>query len=98
MKTTSAVKSLHEHIIALAKNSPKDKALLSCNEKGEILEEITFAELSERIESAGNYLAGLSLKSGDRVALAFGNSAELLILSWASWGMGVVTVPLDIKR
>lgn len=98
METTSAVKSLHEHIVSLAKSNPKRTALLSCNEKGEILEEITFAELSEKIESAVNYLVSLSLKSGDRVALAFSNSAELLILSWASWSMGVVTVPLDIKR
>ena len=98
MASTISIKSLHEHIVSLAKNSPEKTALISCNEVGKILHEITFAELSERIESAGNYLAGLSLKSGDRVALAFGNSAELLILSWASWGMGVVTVPLDIKR
>ncbi|MCR4280895.1 MAG: long-chain fatty acid--CoA ligase, partial [Candidatus Kaiserbacteria bacterium] len=98
METTSVIKSLHEHIVSLAKTAPERTALLSCNEEGKVLEEITFAELSEKIESAGNYLAGLSLKSGDRVALAFSNSAELLILSWASWSMGVVTVPLDIKR
>ena len=98
MASTTSIKSLHEHIVSLAKNSPEKTALISCNEVGKILHEITFAGLSERIESAGNYLAGLSLKSGDRVALAFGNSAELLILSWSAWSMGIATVPLDIKR
>ncbi|MDO8481728.1 MAG: class I adenylate-forming enzyme family protein [bacterium] len=98
MQTIATVKNLHEHIVFLAKKVPDKTALLTCNEEGKILEEITFAQLSGHIESAASYLSGLSLKSGDRVALAFGNSAELLILSWAAWSTGIVTVPLDIKR
>ena len=92
------IKDLHEHIASLAGNNPDKTALMSCGAEGEILKEITFEELLHKIESAADYLHGLSLKEGDRVALAFGNSAELLILSWAAWSAGITTVPLDVKR
>ena len=98
METAAPIKNLHEHIVSLAKQNPKKTALLSCGAEGKILGEITYGELSRQVESTANYLHKLSLKSGDRVALAFNNSAELLILSWAAWSAGIVTVPLDIKR
>lgn len=98
METIASVKNLREHIVLLAKNAPQKTALLACSAEGKISDEITFAELSAKIESAARYLCGLPLQSGDRVALAFGNSAELLILSWAAWSAGIATVPLDVKR
>jgi len=73
-------------------------ALMACDTEGTIAEEITYGELAEKIEVAASYLRGLGLKKGDRVALAFKNSPALLILSWAAWASGVVTVPMDTKR
>src|SRR3989344_4726789 len=98
MTKHSAVNSLRDRIFSLAEQTPKKIALISCDAEGKVLEEITYSTLSKRIEEAAQYLSDLSLKKGDRVALAFRNSPELLILSWAAWSMGIVTVPLDIKR
>ena len=92
------VKSLYEHIVSLAEKTPARLALLSCDQEGKILSEISFKELAKEIESAAAYLFGLGLKKGDRIALAFKNSAELLVISWAAWSSGIITVPLDTKR
>ena len=73
-------------------------ALMACDTEGAIAEEITYGELAEKIEAAAVYLRSLGLQRGDRVALAFKNSPALLILSWAAWASGVVTVPMDTKR
>ena len=73
-------------------------ALVACDQEGTITEEITYEELAKNIEAAASYLHGLGLKKGDRVALAFKNSPALLILSWAAWASGIVTVPMDTKR
>src|SRR3989338_6682654 len=98
METTPPIKSLREHIVALAKKDPKKMALVACDQEGTITEEITYEELAKNIEAAASYLHGLGLKKGDRVALAFKNSPALLILSWAAWASGIVTVPMDTKR
>ena len=98
METPTSIKNLHEHIASLAKAQPKKTALLSCDGEGAILEEITYKALLEKIDAAAVYLTGLGLTKGDRVALAFGNSTELLIISWAAWVTGIVTVPMDTKR
>ncbi len=95
---TSIKKSLHEHIVSLAKKNPEKMALLACDQEGTVVEEITYEGLAKKIEQAATYLEGLGLKKGDRVALAFKNSPTLLILSWAAWASGIVTVPMDTKR
>jgi long-chain acyl-CoA synthetase len=86
------------HLASLATTNPSKAALLSCDAEGNITEEISRQVLCERIDAAASYLSELSLKPGDRVALSFKNSPELLILSWAAWALGIVTVPLDTKR
>ena len=91
-------KSLREHILALSKKDPEKVALLQCDETGVVVAKIRYQELAEKIEAAAAYLQGLGLAQGDRVALAFKNSPELLILSWAAWASGIVTVPMDTKR
>src|SRR3989344_4688007 len=98
METTLPIRSLYGHIATLAKAQPKKTALLSCDGEGAILEEITYEALLQKITAAASYLLGLGLTKGDRVALAFGNSTELLIISWAAWATGIVTVPMDTKR
>src|SRR3989338_5319771 len=92
------IKNLREHISSLAQKSPDKAALIGCDEEGNVVKRLTYRELSRLIESAAVYLSGLGLKKGDRVALAFKNSPELLILSWAAWASGIVTVPMDTKR
>src|SRR3990167_8324844 len=92
------IKNLHEHIVSLAKKEPKKMALMACDTEGAIAEEITYGELAEKIEAAAVYLRSLGLQRCDRVALAFKNSPALLILSWAAWASGVVSVPMDTKR
>jgi long-chain acyl-CoA synthetase len=92
------IKNLHEHIVSLAKKNPEKMALVACDAEGTIVEESTYGELAKNIEVAAAYLRGLGLRRGDRVALAFKNSPALLILSWAAWATGIVTVPMDTKR
>ena len=92
------IKSLHQHIFELSGKYPDKVALVGCDEKGDIVTRITYDGLSRVMQAAATYLFGLGLKRGDRVALAFKNSPELLILSWAAWAVGIVTVPIDTKR
>jgi carnitine-CoA ligase len=92
------VKNLYEHIVSVAEHSPSRAALLDCDHEGKTLRELSFKELAQEIQSAAEYLCGLGLKKGDRVALAFKNSSDLLIISWAAWCVGIITVPLDSKR
>src|SRR3989344_8293396 len=94
----TSIKSLYEHIEALAKAQPKKVALVGTDEKGNTTEEITYEQLLEKLEAAAGELRGLSLQKGDRIALAFRNSPALLIWSWAAWASGIVTVPMDTKR
>lgn len=92
------IHNLRAHIVSMAMNNPRKEILLVCDSKGVVSKTITREELSQRIEAGVAYLYARGLASGDRVALAFHNSAELLILSWAAWSCGIVTVPLDTKR
>src|SRR3989344_4285334 len=92
------IESLQNHIVFLSIENPKKVALLQCNEDAQIVKEITYEVLAQEIEKAAGYLAELGLKKENRVALAFKNSPELLILSWAAWASGIVTVPMDTKR
>jgi len=90
--------SLHEHIVSLAEKTPKKIALVGVDEKGSVVEKITYADLLEKITVAAAELKSLGLQKGDRIALAFRNSPALLIWSWAAWATGIVTVPMDTKR
>src|SRR3989338_5352113 len=93
------IRSLKDHIFELAETQPSKPALLSCSQEGETEKTYTFLDLKNEIVSAGNWLQkGLGLVKGDVLALALPNSAELLLLSWSAWALGIVTVPLDMKR
>lgn len=96
MKTV--ITSLHKHIFLLSKVQPNKLALITCDERGETISYISYKELHQRIEEMAQYLQAIGLVSNDRVALALPNCAEFLIVSWAAWSIGVITVPLDIKR
>src|SRR3989344_3285823 len=92
------MRSFHGHLAALATANPEKEALLACDIEGAVTETISRAALLKKIRTAALYMRNRGVHTGDRVALAFGNCADLLILSWAAWSMGVVTVPLDTKR
>src|SRR3990167_8483028 len=98
MNPVNMPESLHEHIVSLAEKTPKKIALVGVDEKGSVVEKMTYADLLEKITVAASELKGLGLQKGDRIALAFRNSPALLIWSWAAWASGVVTVPMDTKR
>src|SRR3989344_6166623 len=98
MSVSLPIKSLREHIAALAQKYSDNAALVGWEEEGNVRRRLTYRELSRSLELAAAYLADLGLKKGDRVALAFKNSPELLVLSWAAWASGVVSVPMDTKR
>lgn len=90
--------SLYEHFVDCAREAPAKPALLACDREGNIVDEISRIDLLTRIEGAAAYLHSRGLAMGDTIALELGNSAQLLILSWAAWGLGIITVPLDMKR
>src|SRR3989338_3209231 len=98
MDTKSLPKSLHEHIASLAAEYPDKAALVGVDEKGNVVEKITYSDLLEKITAAASELKGLGLVKGDRIDLAFRNSPALIIWSWAAWATGIVTVPMDTKR
>ena len=98
MEKNGLIASPHTHIEALSRSQPEHLALVGCDENGKTIEEISYGELPKRTETAAQYLRSLGLEKGDRVALAFRNSVDLLILNWAAWSSGIITVPLDVKR
>ena len=90
--------NLFGHISSLAQNQPNKIALLEADKEGKIQETITYKELKDRIEHAAFWLIENGLKDKDILALAMPATEDFLILSWACWNIGIITVPLDIKR
>ena len=94
-----AITNLYQHITRLAQEHSQKPALLSCNNEGDIEKIYTFQELQQEIDKVGCWLnQELSLKEGDTLGLALPNSAEFLLISWAAWSTGIITVPLDLRR
>ncbi len=56
---------------------------------------LSFAELDARANRAAQWLIGLGLREGDRVALLLRNEAAMLELSFAAQRAGLYYVPLD---
>ena len=93
------MKNLYAHISELAKKQPDRAALFSCGPDGRALKQYTYKELKEHIERIASWFENdLGLQKGEVIGIAMPNSVDLLMLSWAAWAMGIVTVPLDIKR
>ncbi|MDO8577362.1 MAG: class I adenylate-forming enzyme family protein [Candidatus Wildermuthbacteria bacterium] len=93
------IQNLKDHIFELAERRPQDKALLACDQEGEAEKTYTYQELKEEIIKTASWLQySLGLRKGDALGLALPNSIELVLLSWSAWALGIVTVPLDMKR
>ena len=86
-----------ERIRELALRDPERVALVRCDLDGKVVEEISRKELLQKITETAAALQ-TSAQPGERIALATGATIDTLILSWAAWAAGVVTVPLDTKR
>ena len=66
---------------------------------GDIGKTHTYRQLKSAIEDIALKLRyELKLQPGDALGLAMPNSVELLMVSWAAWAAGIITVPLDIRR
>ncbi len=92
------IHNLFDHISSLAQHQPNKIALLSANKEGNIYETIACKELAEKVAYAAFWLMQKGLKDKDVLALAMPSSIDFLILSWACWSIGIITVPLDLKR
>lgn len=90
--------NLYSNILYFSKEYQTFPAIISYDDNGRISEEISYSKLKEKIEIFATFLLNLHLTSGDSFAIALRNSPELLLLSWAAWSIGIVTVPLDLKR
>lgn len=98
MRMIDSPKNMHALFDSLARDNPDTFVLFSCTPEGVITEKISYNQLEKKVHNFASYLLALGLKKNDRVALAFSNSTDLLILSWAAWSIGIITVPLDTKN
>jgi len=71
---------------------------LASDKEGNLEQKTSAAGLKDNIESIASWLLGQGLQEKDSIALGIGNSVHFLQISWAAWSIGVVTVPLDLKR
>ncbi|MEC9460081.1 MAG: AMP-binding protein, partial [SAR324 cluster bacterium] len=58
-------------------------------------EEVTYGQLSERVNQSGNALKNLGLNSGDRLLMMVKDSSEFFYLFWGAIKAGIVPVPLN---
>lgn len=58
-------------------------------------EEVTYAQLAERVNRAGNALAGLGLKRGERVLMVVKDCPAFFYVFWGAIKAGIVPVPLN---
>src|SRR5690348_13149376 len=56
-------------------------------------EDVTYAELAERVNRAGNALLGLGLKPGDRLLMVVKDCPAFFYLFWGAIKAGIVPVP-----
>jgi len=99
MKFVSPIENLYKHITYLAIKYPEREALFSMSSNGDVGDAITYRQLQNTIQDIALKLRHeLKLQPGDALGLAMPNSVELLMVSWAAWAAGIITVPLDIRR
>jgi long-chain acyl-CoA synthetase len=92
------IQNLYQHFAALAKEHGTKEALLSCTSEGEVQKAYTFLQAKDAVERIAWWLKkDLNLASQDVISLAFKNSTDFLLVSWAAWSLGIITVPLDTK-
>ena len=55
---------------------------------------LTYVELNRKVLSAAAWLHGLGVTTGDRIVMQSGNCLPLLIVQFAAWRIGAVSVPI----
>ncbi len=58
-------------------------------------EDVTYAQLAERVNRAGNALRGLGLKPGERVLMVVKDCPAFFYVFWGAIKAGIVPVPLN---
>jgi len=58
-------------------------------------QKISYAELSQRVQSVGQAMIDLGARRGDRLAILSGNSIEHAIVMFAAMSVGVVAAPIS---
>src|SRR3989344_4537768 len=97
-KNNLPIRSIYSFILELSRQYPEGPAVIDYDDNGKILQNISYSLLRKKIESYAAFLLNQGLNSGDSFAVALRNSSELLLLSWAAWSVGIISVPLDMKR
>ncbi|MDP4008524.1 MAG: class I adenylate-forming enzyme family protein [Candidatus Peregrinibacteria bacterium] len=97
-KFTPPIQNLYGYLKDLAMNQGGKTVLASYSKIGELIEEISYKDFLQLVEKVGAWMIYKGLNPGDRIAIQFPNSIELLVLSWTAWSIGIVSVPLDTKR
>ncbi len=57
--------------------------------------DVTYGELAEQVNRAGNALLGLGLKPGERVLMVIKDAPEFFYVFWGAIKAGIVPVPLN---
>lgn len=73
-----------------ARRLPRNVALIDGDRR------ITYAELDAQANRMAHYLLGQGLKPGDRCAMMFGNSIELVTVLFAIHRAGLIWVPINL--
>ena len=60
--------------------------------------QISYRELNQLTAALANRWLKQGFKPGDRIGLAFKNAPEIILINYAAWRAGLVTVPLDTTR
>ena len=58
-------------------------------------EDVTYAQLAERVNRAGNALLALGLKPGDRLMMVVKDCPEFFYIFWGAIKSGIVPVPIN---
>jgi acyl-CoA synthetase (AMP-forming)/AMP-acid ligase II len=60
---------------------------------------ISYKQLNDWTNRLANlFLFDWKLKAGDKISLAFPNTPEIILINFAAWRAGLVSVPLDVSR
>ncbi len=76
---------------AAAARNPQKPAVI-CGE-----EQLTYAELDRATTALAGWFLDQGLKPGDRVAIHWQNSFELVKVLFASWKAGLIVVPINVR-
>src|SRR3990170_1834335 len=98
MRLDLPMQTLYKYISSYAQKQPHRAALLRCDIEGKIEEKVSYKELKEKIRDVASWLLDQGLRPSDSLVLAMTSCPEFLIISWAAWSIGVIIVPLDLKR